>query len=464
MTVPPNTYTINNKLYYSANELKTFDSLFFKGCGTSIRGVVKKHDIPNADHLYAMKLEDNPFVVTSKVLKSKLFLSEEWAKKSLPSLNSNCVYKYDPLPPLIELEDSEKFMDDKGNLYNVETRGERSEDKVFLKAKDIARVFDMKKLTTTTLFNKDYGYSTPLHYKVFSVPPILMNHENASNNSNSGRSTFLTYEGLLKVIYTSRANPIVERFRKWATKVVYTAHLGTQEQREQLSKQIKGGADPESVKNVLKCSVTSTPCIYLFCLGGVKELKENEEFKEALLSHKNSDKVYKYGKSIDLRRRTGEHRRSWSPLEIKLSKYAYIDPQYISKVELELKNYLSDDLECQFLKVQHNNEITNEIVVLSNQQLKLLSDKYVDFSKEFGGCLTDITKTNIELERKLETLNLTHSSEMEKLNHKLELNESKHQVTIKDKDLEVEKERSKSALLEKEIEILNLKLKGLSIH
>jgi hypothetical protein len=73
-----------------------------------------------------MKIEDNPFVVTSKVLKAKLFLSEEWSKSNLPSLNSNCVYKYDPLPPLIVLEDSEKFMDDLGNLYNVETRGERS--------------------------------------------------------------------------------------------------------------------------------------------------------------------------------------------------------------------------------------------------------------------------------------------------------------------------------------------------
>jgi hypothetical protein len=91
-----------------------------------------------------MKIEDNPFVVTSKVLKAKLFLSEEWSKSNLPSLNSNCVYKYDPLPPLIVLEDSEKFMDDLGNLYNVETRGERSEDKVFFKAKDVARVFDMK--------------------------------------------------------------------------------------------------------------------------------------------------------------------------------------------------------------------------------------------------------------------------------------------------------------------------------
>jgi hypothetical protein len=458
-SVPPNTYTINNKLYYSADELKAFDSLFFRGCGTSIRGVVKKHDIPETDHLYAMKLEDNPLVVTYKVLKAKLFLSEEWSKNHLPSLNSNCVYKYDPLPPLIELEDSEKFMDDEGNLYNVETRGERSEDKVFFKAKDVARVFDMKNLTKVTLFNKDYGYSTPLHYKVFVIDELI-NHEFMSNRNKDGRVTFLTYTGLLKVIYTSRGNPIVERFRKWATKVVYTAHLGTQEQREQLVKQIKGGADPESVKNVLKCSVTSTPCIYLFCLGGVKDLKEKEEFKEALTNHKNSDKVYKYGKSIDLRRRTGEHRRSWAPLEIKLTKYAYIDPQYISKVELELKNYLSDDLECKFLKVTHN----NEIVVLSNQQLKLLSDKYVDFSREYGGCLTDITKTNIELERmmqstihdastykveaerKLETLNLTHELEMEKLNHKFEL------------------ERSKSELLKKEIEILNLKLKGLSLH
>ena len=446
-SVPPNTYTINNKLYYSADELKSFDPLFFKGCGPSIRGVIKKYGVSHQDHLYAMKLEDNPLVVTSKVLKAKLFLSEEWSKSNLPSLNSNRVYKYDPLPPLIELEDSEKFMDDGGNLYNVETRGERSEDRVFFKAKDISKVFVMKHLDKVTLFNKERGYSTPLHYKIFSVPSILINDENASNNSNSGRVTFLTYEGLLKVIYTSRGNPIVERFRKWATKVIYTAHLGTQEQREQLSKQIKGGADPESVKNVLKRNVTSTHCIYLFCLGGVNDLRENEIFKEALGSKnfKNSDKVYKYGRSIDLCRRTGEHRRSWSPLEIKLSKYAYIDPQYTSKVELDLKNYLSDDLECQFLKVKGpDGQTTNEIVVLSNQQLKLLSDKYVDLSKEYGGCLTDITKTNIELERKLETLNLIHTSEMEKLQHavellngKIELNESKHQTDLKNKEIEI---------------------------
>jgi hypothetical protein len=76
-TLERNTYNINNKLYYSADELKSFDTLFFKGCGSGIRGVVKKHAIPKTDYLYAMKIAYNPFVVTSKVLKAKLFLSEE---------------------------------------------------------------------------------------------------------------------------------------------------------------------------------------------------------------------------------------------------------------------------------------------------------------------------------------------------------------------------------------------------
>jgi hypothetical protein len=450
-------YTFNNKLYYSADELKSVDPLFFKGCGTSVRGVVKKHNIPETDYLYTMKLEDNAPVVTCKVLKAKLFLSEEWSKSTLPLFNSNCVYKYDPLPPLIELEDSEKFMDDEGNLYNVETRGERSEDKIYFKVKDVAKVFDMKKLGTVTLFNKDNGYSSPLHYKVFSVPST----ENEINKNNGGRAAFLTYTGLLKVIFTSRGNPIVHRFRQWVTKVDYTAHLGTKEQREQLCKQIKGGADPESVKNVLKCSVTSTPCIYLFCLGGVKELKENAIFKEALIDHKNSSKVYKYGKSIDLRRRTGEHKRYWEPLEISLSKYVYIDSQYISKVETELKNYLSDELECPFLKVNHNNEITNELVVLSNQQLKLLSEKYVDFSRAYGGSLTNIIKTNIEIERKLEILNLTHTSEMDKLLRKIELNESKHQSDLKTK--EVDLKTKEVDLKTKELEILQLKMELMTL-
>jgi len=461
-----NTYTYKQKEFYLLDELKTYDSKFFYGCAQmGPEKIINKKGITDYEVVKYTKNKDNEYewtVSTFAYKRSKLLIGVEWAGLNIPKLCGRMEgYKYPDAPPILELTDKESFKDKDGVILQVEVRGERSEDKVYFKAKDIGRIFEMGSLPKI-INDKRGSYIQGEDYIIFSIctRPV----SNGLSENKIKPSIFLTYNGLLKTVYESRSG-IAKEFRHWATKVVYTAHMGTQEQREQLSKQIKG-ADPESVKNVLKCSVTSTPCIYLFCLGGVKELKEHEEFKDALTNHKSSNslRVYKYGKSIDLRRRTGEHKRSWAPLEIKLSKYAYIDPQYISKVELELKNYLSNDLECKFLKVQHNNEITNEIVVLSNQQLKLLSDKYVDFSREYGGCLTDITKTNIELERmvqntihdasvykaeaerKLETLTLTHELEIEKLNHKFEMG------------------RSKSALLEKEIEILNLKLKGFSFH
>jgi prophage antirepressor-like protein len=436
-----NTYTYKNKDFYLLDELKTYDPKFFYGCAQmGPEKIINKKSITEYKVVKYTKNKDNEYEWSESTLKykrCKLFVGVEWAGLNIPKLCGRMEgYKYPDAPPILKLTDKECFKDKDGYILPVEVRGERSEDKVYFKAKDIGKIFEMENLCRA-VYNKHNGYQQSEDYVIFSNCAGLTTGESCENKTKP--SLFLTYNGLLKVVFLSRSG-IAKEFRSWATKVVYTAHIGTTEQREQLSKQIKGGAEPEEVKNVLKCNVTSTPCIYLFCLGGVKDLKENEIFKEVLSNHKNSDKVYKYGRSIDLCRRTGEHRRSWTPLEIKLSKYAYIDPQYTSKVELDLKNYLSNDLECQFLKVKGpDGQTTNEIVVLSNQQLKLLSDKYVDLSKEYGGCLIDITKTNIELERRLETLTMSHDSEMEKLKHKIELVEAKysHQLDLKDKENEI---------------------------
>jgi hypothetical protein len=454
-----NTYTYKNKDFYILDELKSYDSKFFYGCAQmGPEKIINKKSITDYEVVKYTKNKDGEYEWSESTLKykrCKLFVSVEWAGLNIPKLCGRMEgYKYPDAPPILELTDKECFKDKDGYILPVEVRGERNENKVYFKAKDIGRIFEMENLCRT-IYNKHNGYQQSEDYVIFSNCTRLTTGTPSENKTKP--SIFLTYNGLLKVVFLSRSG-IAKEFRSWATKVVYTAHIGTTEQREHIAKQIKGGADPESVKNVLRCSVTSTPCIYLFCLGGVKDLRENEIFREVLSSKnfKNSEKVYKYGRSIDLCRRTGEHRRSWAPLEIKLSKYVYIDHRYTSKVELDLKNYLSEELECQFLKVNGpDGQATNEIVVLSNQQLKLLSDKYVDLSKEYGGCLTDITKTNIELERRLETLTLSHDSEMEKLQHKIELNQTKYQ-------LELEKERSKSTSLEKEIEILKLKMELLS--
>ena len=78
--------------------------------------------------------------------------------------------------------------------------------------------------------------------------------------------------------------------------------MGTQQQREEVSKTILK-ADPKSVKNVLSKSVCGTPCIYLLSLGKVKDLKKLDYFKEILKKFSSGT----VGRTIDLRRRIGEH-------------------------------------------------------------------------------------------------------------------------------------------------------------
>jgi hypothetical protein len=52
-------------------------------------------------------------------------------------------YQYKPLPPLIELNDSEKFRDDQDNVHEVEVRGKKTKEDIRFKCKDVGRVFEI---------------------------------------------------------------------------------------------------------------------------------------------------------------------------------------------------------------------------------------------------------------------------------------------------------------------------------
>ena len=60
-----------------------------------------------------------------------------------PKLQVTRPYQYKPLPPLIELNDSEKFRDDQDNVHEVEVRGKKTKEDIRFKCKDVGRVFEI---------------------------------------------------------------------------------------------------------------------------------------------------------------------------------------------------------------------------------------------------------------------------------------------------------------------------------
>ena len=60
-----------------------------------------------------------------------------------------------------------KFKDNDGNVYKIETRGEKTVDGIYFLAKDVSKEFDMPNLYTT-IISKNHGrYETKTHYNYF---------------------------------------------------------------------------------------------------------------------------------------------------------------------------------------------------------------------------------------------------------------------------------------------------------
>jgi hypothetical protein len=134
----------------------------------------------------------------------------------------------------LELEDEEKFHDTDGNILEIETRGERDVDKIFFRVRDVMKRFDMPGLNIV-LINKEYERGK--HFKTFNT---LTNSKRIKSNDSSKKpvkSLFLTYTGLLRVLFVSR-NKNAETFTIWATQKLFTMQMGSKEAKEILGTEV----------------------------------------------------------------------------------------------------------------------------------------------------------------------------------------------------------------------------------
>ena len=108
----------------------------------------------------------------------------------------------------------------------------------------------------------------------------------------------MTYIGLLRVLFTSKKET-TEKFVRWASDILFSAHLGTDKQKNKLASKLLG-VDAATVREVFNKTTSTLPCIYLFTLGKVKDLRETFKFTD---QHNDNDIVAKIGLTIDLDRR-----------------------------------------------------------------------------------------------------------------------------------------------------------------
>jgi len=433
---------INDIEYYTGDDVYKMEPESFTGCSKTSRLIVTNKKLKPTDYVYMKYVKSkNEWVPSEESYKlAKLLITKYWVHNNLikfKEIKTNDDLKIEAMkaPKLLELADNEKFIDKDGNKLDIEIRGTKDMNNIYFKAKDIDNKFELGNVKTIIL-NNDSSFKIELHYKIFKSIKVI-NPDSNTNKKGNNTTLFLTFKGLTKLLYVSQSKN-AEHFQDWANKILFTVQMGTTQQKEELVANVMG-VSARVIKEVFNTATNSLPCVYLFTLNTVKNLRTSMNLDAR---YDDDSIVGKYGFTKDLSRRTGEHIDTFKKIpntELKLKYYSYMDPQYISKGESDIRLFMNG------LKINTNYENMEELVVIPKELISLIERQYEMIGRNYMGHISELVTRIKELEDKYER---------ELLNHKLEMQQLQHNNILLQNKLEMQKEKYEHELLKKEVELM----------
>jgi len=333
-------------------------------------------------------------------------------------------------PALLVLDDADKFKDTEGKILNIETRGEKDRNNIFFKVKDVSTAFNMPNLDIV-LNNKDNCYNRNIHYKTFYTTT-----PNIGESSAYKKCLYLTYKGLLKVLFTSRTGN-AEKFQDWAEEKLFTCQMGSTEEKEVLVSEVMN-MDVANVRAMFNKYASTFPCIYLLSLGLVKDLKQTFNIGDDV---DGSLMVYKFGRTEDFERRLFELQKQYGKMRnvcINVVFFHTIDIKYLSEAETSVNQF------CTNFSKRLLVENYKELVIFNSTELREVKNQYKMLGDLYMGATAGLQKQIGDLKHENEVLVSKHNAEIcllkleaserkleiQTLQHKLEFNDMKHKYEL----------------------------------
>lgn len=446
------------KSYYREEDLKEVDKAYFYGCSRA-RSIIDRKSIPDTEYVFAILIKKtNKWEIKSKEYKpAKLLISTKWAHHFVPVLRplnkeekeisnegeqeqtESDEQVYQMAPSILELEDEEKFKDKDGNVVEIEVRGERHYKKCYFSVRDVAKGFDLQYLDKT-IQNTKTVYEEGKHFCTFIRSEVCPTHPRTN------RMLFLTYNGVLKVLFSSRTGR-AEDFQEWATEKLFTIQMGEQTLKDELAGDLIG-VSSKTIQDVFRKNTEKTPCIYLFKICDAQEMFPEKNYGKG-------DIVCKFGFTDDLPRRTKEHSLYFGKQKSICSKvqlicFSIIDPKFLSEAETNLTTFFRGS----FVSYEQQ----TELVCIKTEELKDIKRQYSLIQRSFLGCYKEICEKMAKLESEALISQERHQKEL--LEIRLELQEEKNKKDLlklqleqreEKYQMEIENERLKRQIIEMQL-------------
>jgi hypothetical protein len=322
---------------------------------------------------------------------------------------------YELAPPVIEVSDEMMFKHLNGEPMPIEIRGnlingQLDEDNMYFNLDDTSKGFGIPNLYIAVINNDRDGYIEGEDYKKFYVKNssgAKVINDYICPTRQIELKVFLTYNGLLRVLYVSR-NDTTKKFRKWATHTLCTHQFGSKEQKQKLASHLVG-VSYDVYKMIFDTHASAFPCIYIILIGTVGQLRKKYNIPECISADKL---VLKFGKADDFKTRLPQHacRANYGP-NIKVLHTQQIDVIHVKAAETALEEYFYG----RILDIPTEKIVQEDGKVFKSEGKKELF------------VMSDTKDDNEWLQTILDRIGTNYAGRTKELKHKLEL---------KDKDIE----------------------------
>ncbi len=493
---------------YTVDEIKRYDQKFLHGVRNGTKSIQKC--LPeNSYFLAIMSKRSNCYVPSTNLQRAKLLLKSKWVRENVlqnvannedpinddeptvveptdveptdveptdveptdnvpissnkPNVSmSTAVQDVSPVatatsyklaPPLLKINDDEKFRNAEGTPVDIETRGVRSPRRIFFRVVDVSRAFTLPNLKSS-LLRKDRGFVRIRDFETF----VGVDNDHLGNTVT--RSVmFLTYIGMLRVLFVTR-NKNTEVFHEWASERLFASHLGDRGQRASAAAQLLG-VPYQSIIDVYDTCSISVSCVYLFVLGTVKDLRASmlipDTFPDDAL-------VCKYGKTEDLKRRTTEHYRDYGAIQnsqLVLAAQAWVDPIHITEAENRIRSHFEHTgykLKSLGAETLHDNSerqvLRNELVIIPLNQLKHVKAQFADIQTIHSGRIKDAIEKIARLENEVANMEQKYELSLQLQKKDTEMQRRETEMMAERVEFHIKNHSLQTTVLQQEIHML----------
>ena len=412
--------SVNKNIYYNSKELYEYNPEFYEGCNNeNDENIISIKNIPESEYIFAHLLKSGDWEIASSQYRNTiLLLSKKWVDKNffkIDTLETNSeeledaeesdydnIEEIEEVPAILDFEDSERFKDCDGNIFEIETRGERNKNKIYFKVKDVMKAFDISNLNQIIVNSGQYKLDT--HYKIFVIHIRQINsfididrHKSLHNKSSKNRifkkEQFLTYKGLLKVIFTFNSNKI-EAFQDWIEERLFSLQLGSLEEKIELGTSILG-ITSQTYKDVFETYTSKFPCIYLLSLGKAEKIKNMFTIIGPI---EDDTIIYKYGFTGNLDKTLEQHNLNYGNMDIinlNLIIFYYIDPKFVNEADGKIRDF------CSVFENKLTIEGECDLMGLNGVELSFVKDYYSFIGVRYAGLSIELQSEIRRLELKI---------------------------------------------------------------